>query len=60
MSEPTTARCTLSDSASRSSEASIDQYGATLCSWFGIPSSALATVFPKLANFPTSNLGFLG
>jgi uncharacterized protein (DUF1501 family) len=39
---------------------SIDQYGATLSSWFGIPSSALATVFPNLANFPTSNLGFLG
>ena len=39
---------------------SIDQYGATLCSWFGIPASALATVFPNLANFPTSNLGFLG
>jgi uncharacterized protein (DUF1501 family) len=38
---------------------SIDQYGATLCSWFGIPGSALATVFPNLANFPTSNLGFL-
>jgi uncharacterized protein (DUF1501 family) len=39
---------------------SIDQYGATLCSWFGIPGSALATVFPNLGNFPTSNLGFLG
>jgi uncharacterized protein (DUF1501 family) len=39
---------------------SIDQYGATLCSWFGIPASALATVFPNLANFPTTNLGFLG
>jgi len=38
---------------------SIDQYGATLCSWFGIPASALATVFPNLANFPVSNLGFL-
>lgn len=38
---------------------SIDQYGATLCSWFGIPSSALATVFPNLANFGSSNLGFL-
>jgi uncharacterized protein (DUF1501 family) len=25
---------------------SIDQYGATLCSWFGIPDSALITVFP--------------
>jgi len=39
---------------------SIDQYGATLCSWFGLPASALATVFPNLANFPNSNLGFLG
>jgi uncharacterized protein (DUF1501 family) len=39
---------------------SIDQYGATLCSWFGIPASALATVFPNLANFSTSNIGFLG
>jgi uncharacterized protein (DUF1501 family) len=39
---------------------SIDQYGATLSSWFGIPASALATVFPNLANFPTANLGFLG
>jgi uncharacterized protein (DUF1501 family) len=39
---------------------SIDQYGSTLCSWFGIPSTALATVFPNLANFPTSNIGFLG
>jgi uncharacterized protein (DUF1501 family) len=39
---------------------SVDQYGATLCSWFGLPSNALATVFPNLANFPTSNIGFLG
>jgi uncharacterized protein (DUF1501 family) len=39
---------------------SIDQYGATLCSWFGLPASALATVFPNLANFPASNVGFLG
>lgn len=38
----------------------IDQYGATLCSWFGIPSSALSAVFPNLANFPTANLGFMG
>ena len=39
---------------------SIDQYGATLCEWFGIPASAMAAVFPNLANFSTSNLGFLG
>jgi uncharacterized protein (DUF1501 family) len=38
---------------------SIDQYGATLCSWFGIPPSAIGTVFPNLANFSTTNLGFL-
>lgn len=38
----------------------IDQYGATLCSWFGIPSTGLATVFPNLVNFSTANLGFLG
>ena len=39
---------------------SIDQYGATLAAWFGLPPAALATVFPNLANFSTSNLGFLG
>lgn len=39
---------------------SIDQYGATLCNWFGIPSGALAAVFPNLANFPVANIGFLG
>jgi uncharacterized protein (DUF1501 family) len=39
---------------------SVDQYGATLCSWFGIPDSALATVFPNFANFGSEKLGFLG
>jgi uncharacterized protein (DUF1501 family) len=39
---------------------SIDQYGATLCSWFGIPNSALATVFPNLQNFSSQKLGFMG
>ena len=38
----------------------VDQYGATLANWFGLPSSALSTVFPNLSNFPVSNLGFLG
>jgi uncharacterized protein (DUF1501 family) len=37
----------------------IDQYGATLCSWFGIPDSALPSIFPNLVNFPTPKLGFL-
>ena len=39
---------------------SIDQYGATLCSWFGIPDSAMNSVFPNLPNFSKRNLGFVG
>ncbi len=39
---------------------SIDQYGATLCSWFGIPDSALPAVFPNFPNFTSGKLGFLG
>jgi uncharacterized protein (DUF1501 family) len=38
----------------------IDQYGATLASWFGIPTAALPAVFPNLSNFASPNLGFLG
>ena len=38
----------------------IEQYGATLCSWFGIPASALATIFPNLANFQNGTLGCMG
>jgi uncharacterized protein (DUF1501 family) len=37
----------------------IDQYGATLATWFGVPAADLAVVFPNLANFTTQNLGFL-
>lgn len=39
---------------------SIDQYGSTLCSWFGVPDSALTTVFPNFANFASAKLGFFG
>jgi uncharacterized protein (DUF1501 family) len=39
---------------------SIDQYGATLASWFGIPASALPAVFPNLANFGGKQIGFFG
>jgi len=38
----------------------IDQYGATLCSWFGIPDSALPAIFPNFANFGSQKLAFLG
>ncbi len=37
----------------------IDQYFATLATWFGIDSSNLATVFPNLGRFSTGNLGFI-
>jgi uncharacterized protein (DUF1501 family) len=39
---------------------SIDQYGASLCSWFGIPDTALAIVFPNFANFGARKLAFFG
>lgn len=38
----------------------IDQYGATLCQWFGIQTSDLPKVFPNFANFNSRTLGFLG
>ena len=37
----------------------VDQYGATLARWFGVPSAQLATVFPNLARFPAPDLGFM-
>jgi uncharacterized protein (DUF1501 family) len=37
----------------------VDQYGATLASWFGLPANKLNSVFPNLPNFATSNLGFV-
>jgi len=37
----------------------MDQYGATLATWFGLPSGDLNLVFPNLPNFPTANLGFV-
>ncbi len=38
---------------------SVDQYAATLASWFGVGPTDLATVFPRLAQFASSNLGFV-
>ncbi|WEF35671.1 DUF1501 domain-containing protein [Pseudoduganella chitinolytica] len=39
---------------------SVDQYGATLARWFGVPPGHLDDVFPNLKNFSTRNLGFMG
>ncbi len=39
---------------------SVDQYGATLASWFGIPAASLTTIFPNLHNFSAQTLSFLG
>jgi uncharacterized protein (DUF1501 family) len=37
----------------------IDQYFATLATWFGVDSGKLATIFPNIGRFATSNLGFI-
>lgn len=39
---------------------SLDQYGATLARWFGVPEASLPQIFPNLARFATSNVGFFG
>jgi len=36
-----------------------DQYFATLATWFGVDHGNLATVFPNLGRFASSNLGFI-
>lgn len=38
---------------------SADQYAATLARWFGVADAELAQVAPHLANFATSDLGFM-
>jgi uncharacterized protein (DUF1501 family) len=39
---------------------SIEQYAATLASWYGLSSADLTAVFPLIGHFSSSNLGFLG
>lgn len=39
---------------------SVEQYAATLARWYGLPDANMASVFPKITNFTTSNLGFMG
>ncbi len=40
--------------------ASVDQYAATLATWYGLAPSDLPTVFPSINRFASSNLGFMG
>jgi uncharacterized protein (DUF1501 family) len=37
----------------------VDQYGATLAKWLGLQAADLPTVFPNLAKFSVSDLGFM-
>ena len=39
---------------------SLDQYGATLASWFGVADADLASVFPNIGNFTNPKLAFMG
>ena len=39
---------------------SVDEFSATLATWFGVSNSDLATVLPNIGRFAHSNLGFLG
>jgi uncharacterized protein (DUF1501 family) len=38
---------------------SVDQYGATLGAWLGVPTSSLSSIFTNLPNFTAQNLGFV-
>ena len=38
---------------------SVEQYGATLATWYGLPPGDLPAVFPLLDRFPSANLGFM-
>ena len=38
---------------------SVEQYAATLATWYGLSTADLTTVFPLIDRFPTANLGFL-
>lgn len=39
---------------------SVDQLGATLATWFGVPAGELPLVFPHIGNFQTGTVPFLG
>ncbi len=37
----------------------VDQYAATLASWFGVDAGGVNDIFPNLGRFASSNLGFM-
>ncbi|CAN5416933.1 DUF1501 domain-containing protein [soil metagenome] len=38
---------------------SVEQYAATLATWYGLSAADMPIVFPNIGNFPTTNLGFM-
>jgi uncharacterized protein (DUF1501 family) len=38
---------------------SVEQYAATLATWYGLSSADLTAVFPLIGRFSTPNLGFM-
>jgi uncharacterized protein (DUF1501 family) len=38
---------------------SVDQYGATLASWFGLSTTQINDVFPNITNFSVRDIGFM-
>jgi uncharacterized protein (DUF1501 family) len=40
--------------------ASVEQYAATLASWYGVQSADIPLVFPNIGRFATQSLGFMG
>jgi uncharacterized protein (DUF1501 family) len=39
--------------------ASVEQYAATLASWYGVNGGDIPIVFPNIGRFPTTDLGFM-
>jgi uncharacterized protein (DUF1501 family) len=39
---------------------SVEQMGACLASWFGVPVGSMGVIFPHISKFPGPGLGFMG
>ncbi len=39
--------------------ASVEQYAATLASWYGVSGADIPIVFPNIGRFQTADLGFM-